>query len=248
VTPLRDGEVHVWRIPLGEPVRRGRPPEPLTDRLTDPLTSEEHARARRFRHARDRASFVAARGALRRILAHYLATAPGDLVFEYGAFGKPALAGRARCPDIRFNLAHSGEVAVLAVTCGRDVGVDVEVVDPSVPFLEVAAATFSELEVAELRSLPAGELARGFYNCWTRKEALVKAVGLGLSLPLTAFDVSLAPLDEPRLLASREPRLAGNGWRLCDVTPGPAYVGAVAIAPDVRHGSGARRGGPSRAD
>ncbi|HEX9921799.1 MAG TPA: 4'-phosphopantetheinyl transferase superfamily protein, partial [Anaerolineae bacterium] len=150
----------------------------------------------------------------------------------YSPTGKPSLATSSQHdqPDLRFNLSHSHELALYAVTYGRDVGVDLEHVSRKIEAMQIADRFFSPSEVSVLRSLP-GHLQRdAFFNCWTRKEAFIKAKGDGLSLPLDQFDVSLRP-GEPAVLLSThfDPQETGQ-WSLQALSPGPGYVGALALA------------------
>lgn len=220
---LRGEEVHVWRVWLDVPAwRRGE--------LWGLLDGEERGRAERYRFERDRAHFVVARGTLRRLLGEYLAAEPGAIRFGYGAYGKPALAGGAGAgPTLRFNLSHSGGVALYAFALGRELGVDVERVRDGVGLEELAVRFFAADEAGALLRLPAEQRERAFFNCWTRKEAYVKARGEGLSHPLDSFSVTLAPGEAAALLETRnDPREAGR-WRLYDLDPAPGYAGALVV-------------------
>jgi len=203
--------VDVWAVNL-------RPEAAAMARLERLLSSGECDRANRFRFEKDRVAYIAAHGGLRRILAFYRQCAPADICFDQGENGKPAVAG------VQFNLSHSADLAVVAVTRERELGVDVERVDESRADKNVAERFFSPYEVSVLRSLPAEQQTEAFFNCWTRKEAYLKAIGLGLSVPLDSFDVSLAPGEPARLL-----RGADVKWRLRSFAPAPGYIGALAI-------------------
>lgn len=218
---LSDAEVHVWRVTLS------RAPEE-TRSLARLLSADEVDRAGRFHFQRDRDRFVVARATLRLILGSYLRVSPGGLRFRYSEFGKPSLAEDYGAPGLRFNLAHSNDLALCAVASGREVGVDVEFVRPEMAHEEIARHYFSPAEVAELRALPADGRAEAFFNCWTRKEAYIKARGDGLSFPLEGFTVSLRP-GEPAALVDveRDPREVVR-WRLMELRPAEGYAGAVA--------------------
>ena len=186
-------------------------------------------RAGRFVFERDRRHFAVTRGVLRAVLGRYLRVAPSAIDFVYNSHGKPALRdGSADC-DLRFNVSHSAELALIAVTHGRAVGVDVEWVQEKFAIEEVAASFFSPAEVAALRALPAARRCTGFFNCWTRKEAYVKARGRGLSLPLHSFNVSLAPGEPAAILATADDSAESLRWSLREITPGPGYVAALAV-------------------
>jgi phosphopantetheine--protein transferase-like protein len=216
---LATNEVHVWRVPLDQP------PEYL-QQLRDTLAPEEKQRALRFYFEKDRLHYVAGRGILRAVLAHYLACHPAELTFAYSPKGKPHLTGDTG--DLGFNLSHSHGLALIALTRGRQIGVDLERIRPEFAGEQVAERFFSPVEVAALQALEPSERIGAFFTCWTRKEAYLKATGLGLSLPLDSFDVSLTP-DEPALQATRHDPTAAQRWSLLHVEPGPGYIGAVAV-------------------
>jgi 4'-phosphopantetheinyl transferase len=216
---LGDSEVHVWRASL----ERGAA---ALARLAGTLNPDERARADRFHFEQDRKHFLAGRGLLRTILAGYLGREPASLGFRYGPHGKPALAG----PELLcFNLTHSRGLALLAVTWGRQVGVDVERVDRTVRHEEIAERFFSAREREALRSLPAELRAEAFFAGWTRKEAYLKAHGGGLSVPLDSFDVSLGPGEPALLLAIRDAPGEAGRWSLAALDPEPGYAAAVAV-------------------
>jgi 4'-phosphopantetheinyl transferase len=218
---LNGEEVHVWRAALA---RTPREVEALKALLSD----DELLRAERFHFRRDRESFIVARGTLREILSLYTGTPPKLLEFSYNAFGKPKLTGAHAETRIRFNLSHAGGLALYALAAGREVGVDIEFVREDVPCEDLAASFFSRREVAALLALPACERRRAFFDCWTRKEAYIKARGKGLSLPLDSFDVSLAPGEPASLLWTREESEAA-GWTLRELTTEGGYRAAVAV-------------------
>jgi 4'-phosphopantetheinyl transferase len=225
---LGRGEVHVWRTALDlDP--------PRVAALAESLSPDERDRAARFHFERDRVRFTVARGVLRALLGRYLHLPAPALAFDYGAHGKPALAAAAVAraawespgAEVRFNVSHSAGVALCAVTRGRDVGVDVEGLRADFATDEIAERFFSPAERAALRALPAEARCAAFFACWTRKEAYIKARGLGLSLALDAFDVSLAPGAPAALLATRDEAGARDRWLLRALDPGPDLAGAV---------------------
>ncbi|MEX5729697.1 4'-phosphopantetheinyl transferase [Rhodovulum iodosum] len=195
------------------------PPPDLAARLAKRLAPEEQARAARFVHPRHGSRFSAARGRMREILAGYVGGAPEALRFHYNPQGKPGLeAGPA------FNLSHAGGWAALAVTQAQvALGIDIEAVrqvDPA-----VADRFFSPDERAELSRFAPGDWATGFFRCWTRKEAVVKACGPGLSMPLDSFDVTLGETAAVRRIDGG----AAEDWALLPLTLGPGLFGAVAV-------------------
>jgi 4'-phosphopantetheinyl transferase len=215
-------EVHVWRATLDQVPSQ-------TGIFLRTLAADERTRAERFYFQSDRERFVVARGILRAILGGYLNRAPESLSFCYGSRGKPALSPGSSQEAIGFNLSHSGNTVLYAVTRGREVGVDLELIRPQLSAERLAERFFSPREVDALRSLPADLRRHAFFLAWTRKEAYIKARGEGLSLPLNQFDVSLIPGEPAALLsAERDPQEILR-WRLQELMPGPGYVAALAV-------------------
>ena len=132
-----------------------------------------------------------------------------------------------RHSDVRFNVTHSGGIALLAFTRGREIGVDVEQVRHDFDPGAIARRYFSAHEQNQLADLPAEEKVDAFFRCWTRKEAYIKATGDGLSLPLSQFDVSLVPGETNALLATRPDESEAASWLLREVPAGPGYVAAA---------------------
>ncbi len=192
------------------------------------LSEAERDRARRFAFERDRHRFIVARARLRELLGERLCVRPDSVELEYGAHGKPALAPRFAASGLRFNVSHCGDVAAHAFSRGREIGVDVEAVRKVPDGDEIAARFFSRRESEDYLALDPGDRPVGFFNCWTRKEAFIKAIGDGLSYPLDRFDVSLLPGQPARIL--RVEGRPGNdcGWTLHSFLPEPGLIGAVA--------------------
>lgn len=214
---LERGAVHVWRISLAQP-------DETLERFRRTLEPDEIDRAGRFHFEKHRRHFIVARGFLRTVIARYLATQPGSLRFSYGAYGKPALATEH---VLRFNLSHSHEVALLAVALDAELGVDVEHIRADFASEDIARRFFSRAEVEVFNDLPREEQVAAFFRCWTRKEAYIKAIGKGLSQPLDAFDVTLAPGVLPALLQAEEDD--ASRWLLSDIDVGEGYAGALAV-------------------
>jgi 4'-phosphopantetheinyl transferase len=219
---LSSAQVHVWRVGL-------EPDASSVEQLQRSLSADESQRAARFYFEPDRRRFIVARGALRDILGRYLGMPPSELGFCYSSYGKPALAHVPGEGRLRFNVSHSYELALVAVTRDREVGVDLEYLRLDIACEEIAAHFFSARERASLRALPAEVKHQAFFNCWTRKEAYIKAHGEGLSLPLDQFDVSLAPGEPAALLATRHDYRDARRWSLQALMPGPGYAAAVAV-------------------
>jgi len=193
------------------------------------LSADERQRADRFVFERDRVSFTLARAELRRLLGTRLDTRAEHVEFDYGPRGKPELAHRFKQSNLRFNLSHSDEVAVYAICTGREVGADVEAIREISDRDDLVAHCFSEREIQMYQDLEEGQKTAGFYRCWTRKEAFVKALGDGLQYPLTNFDVTLWPDDAANFLRIGERVGPDCGWDLCSITPRPGFIGAIAV-------------------
>ena len=200
-------EVHVWRASLDQP-------ELYVQRLAQTLSADECMRSKRFYFERDRRRFIVGRGILRMILGCYLGIEPSCLKFWYGSHGKPALAEPASGRKIRFNVSHSQGVALYALTCNREVGVDLERLRSISDAERIAKRFFSSQENAVLQALPANLKHEAFFTCWTRKEAYIKARGEGLSFSLDLFDVSLVPGEPAALLHVRGYPQEVSRWSL----------------------------------
>jgi len=194
------------------------------------LSAGERQRAARFAFDRDRRRYIAARALLRRLLGERLGERPEAIEFVYGRRGKPALAPRFAGSGLHFNLSHCDDVAVYAFARAREVGVDIEKVRPIPDADEIAKRFFSRRENLAYRALAAADRGPGFFNCWTRKEAFIKALGHGLHLPLGSFDVSLAPGEPARILRVGPRRGDDCGWRLASLQPAPGLTGAVVVS------------------
>ena len=214
-------DVHIWRASLEQTPG-------VVANLRHLLSPEEQVRADRFHFEKDRRHFTVARGGLRKLLGRYLSMAPAEIQFSYAERGKPRLA-----PDLeqglKFNLAHSGGLALYAITRIGEIGVDLEHIRPEFTGDEIARRFFSATEVACLGQLPAPSRHRAFFDCWTRKEAFIKAKGIGLSLALDQFDVTLRPDEPAALISTRWDRDEAARWSLRAIDVGPGFVGAVAL-------------------
>ncbi len=212
---FEDQEIHVWRAYLDCE-------EIGLHRFEETLAPDEKARANRFVFRQDRNRYVAARGALRELLGRYLDRSPAAIEFDYSTKGKPSLRAARNERSIQFNVSHSHGLALLAFALGRNLGIDVEFIRPEFPADEIAQRYFSPKEVMELRTLPPSLRAEGFYLCWTRKEAYIKATGEGLHVPLESFNVSLTPGQPERLESTDSDR-----WSMRSLYPDPLYAAAL---------------------
>lgn len=220
--------MHVWRISLTQPTEASS--------LWATLSVEEQTRAARLVREELRSRYVIAHGWARKILARYLGLLPGEIRYEYGDYGKPRIQPTGSSARVDFNLTHSGDIALIAVTPGTQVGIDIEAHNRKTDFLELAARTFSVAEREALAALADDEtlLTAGFFACWTRKEAYLKATGHGISGGLEHFDVSLTPGQPARLLRDERDPGATNRWNMREITVSPGYSAAVVVEAPLR--------------
>lgn len=216
-SPFLGTGTHLWRLNLDG-----------QESLSPLLSADEQARIARYRFALDRTRHTLARGRLRQILGSYLDVPPESLVFGYSEKGKPFLR---EYPELKFNLSHSGAWGLLGVCRDREIGVDVEQVDRSFSVNDLVCRFFSPVEVPVI--LSEEEPHAAFFRAWTRKEAIIKAHGDGLSLPLAQFGVSIKLEEEVRLLhLDWSPQQCGE-WQLVSFTVAPEVPGAVAMRGDL---------------
>jgi 4'-phosphopantetheinyl transferase len=196
------------------------------DRYTALLSSDEHFRMQKFHFEEDRTRYTVSHAALRILLGQYLDVRPASISFEQNEFGKPSLAPVLEATELTFNLSHTKRVGLLAIAAGLATGVDIEEIRP------VERGTvdryFSAQERAALTTLTGSEWLEGFYNCWTRKEAILKAEGIGLNVKLDAFDVSLIPNAKAEVLGVRRNAGFTSSWHLVELRPASGTVGALA--------------------
>jgi 4'-phosphopantetheinyl transferase len=214
-------QVHVWEIKLS--------PNDEEKSLRTLLSPDEIQRADRFYFERDRKRFTVARAAMRQILSRYVGLAPQDLGFSYGPKGKPELAGELEHGRIKFNLSHSSDIALLAITRGLAVGVDIERINAEFASEEIAERFFSATEVQSLRALPGAQRPEAFFSCWTRKEAYIKALGDGLSVPLDSFAVALTPGLPAALLHVKTNPAEVERWSMYNIEVSKDYKAALVV-------------------
>ena len=214
---LAPGAAHIWLAPLAEPPERVR-------ELLDHLAPDEVTRAAQFRFERDRNEFIVAHAALRMILGSYLRQAPDRIALDYNPYGKPLLA---RACGLEFNLSHARGVALVALAQDMRIGVDVEFMRDDLALDDLAEAFFSPAEQRALARLSGADRIRAFYRCWCRKEAYLKAQGLGLNLPLDSFDVLSDSASSRPELGDTETSI--EGWSFQEPDIEPAFVCSLAI-------------------
>ncbi|NKB70628.1 MAG: 4'-phosphopantetheinyl transferase superfamily protein [Candidatus Latescibacteria bacterium] len=216
---LTADQVHVWRCDL----------EQHSTQLatwTRLLSPDESQRAASFRSNPHRARYIVARGFLRYLLGLYLQRDPAQIEFAYNPQGKPELAPPA-APPLHFNLSHSHNLALYALTRDRLVGVDLEFIRPRVSIDQIARRFLAPAEQDALQAISPADRTRAFFTCWTRKEAYLKARGEGIMRGLDRFAVSLQP-NAPALLSSPDDEPAEQArWRFADLQPGSGFLGAL---------------------
>jgi 4'-phosphopantetheinyl transferase len=219
---LGPDDVHVWRASLDQSAD-------MIAKLTPLLSQDEYRRAERFHRQIDRRRFIAGRGILRKIISAYLAPAPDDLRFVYNEYGKPDLSADQNRGALSFNLSHSNGMALYAVAQRRRVGVDIEHIREDFATLEVAERFFSKDEFETLKAAPIDRRVEAFFNCWSRKESYIKAIGMGVSYPLDGFTVSLAPDVAPALLKVDADATEAARWKMYALDAGEGYAAALIV-------------------
>ena len=220
---LYEDDLHIWKSPLNIDVQR-------VQFLKSLLSTDETKRAERFYFDKDKEHFEVGRGILRVLLGNYLNINPKKIKFHYNQFGKPFITDQFKNSKIQFNLSHSKDMLVLVFCKTANVGIDIEFMRTDFDLLRLARQFFSKREVKELISTPSNLLREAFFNCWTRKEAFIKAKGKGLSIPLDKFDVSSAPGKPARLCYYNENPSEISDWFLYELNGiGENYISSVAI-------------------
>lgn len=219
---LHNDEIHIWFASLEQS-------ESQFQALSQTLSKDEHIRAERFLFDKDRKRLVICRGILRKILGNYLGVDPDKLMFCYGKYGKPALVDTFNNGKICFNLAHSEGFAIYAFTIGHEIGVDIEYIRDIPEMTQIAEYLFSVAEKETFHALPESKKQEVFFNCWTRKEAIIKATGDGLSRPLNKFDVTFSSNEPTRVIRTEGYLQEASQWYVHDMEPLPGYTAAVAV-------------------
>jgi 4'-phosphopantetheinyl transferase len=216
-------DIQLWNIDIN-------PANHTPGELESLLSDEERERAAKFRFDGHRDRWVAGRAMLRNILADVTQQTPESVAFKYNEHEKPRLHSSSGHEAVHFNLTHSGDLALLAVTTIGPVGIDIEQVK-RLPNIDLVVDRF--FSAAEKRAFNAvrgdDDRLQAFYACWTCKEAYLKALGCGISKPTDTFDVTFLADTEPRIVAIDGEQSAAKDWLLFDLNVAPGYVGALAI-------------------
>ena len=193
--PNLSDEIHVWKINLDELCSQ-------ISHLQTFLSEDEKQRAGRYHFQKDAFRFIAARASLRILLARYVNASPKQIDFDYSEYGKPYVSRESSDLMINFNISHSERLALIAFGMQEEIGVDIEMHREDFATFDIAQRFFSAVELESLLNLTKLEFKQAFFNCWTRKEAYIKAKGLGLSLALDSFAVETADSPNPKLQVS----------------------------------------------
>jgi 4'-phosphopantetheinyl transferase len=216
---LPTDEIHIWYASLEQPLSEFQ-------RL---LSADEKERAKRYYFEEDRRRFIVRRGILRTLLGNYLDIEPYQVQFCYGNNKKPGIADIFGGRKVQFNLSHSRGLAIYAFTRTHEIGVDVEYIRDIPEMGKIAERFFSARENSAFQSLPESQKQEAFFNCWTRKEAFIKAIGDGLSYALDAFDVSLVPGEPATLIGIKGDSEEASRWSLRDLEPAAGFAAALTV-------------------
>lgn len=223
VTPIAPQELHIWRLPLKQ---EG------ANLLWDLLSIDEQQRAQRFVRSQDQDKYVQVRGTLRCLLGQYLQVSGKTLCFDYGDYGKPQLVSSFNSLKLQFNVSHSHELAVIAITQTTAVGIDIEQVNPQAKYIDISQRFFSAAEHEVLLKQPIEQQCRTFFQLWTRKEACVKAMGGSIAQALDQINVAQG-LNQTR--AAIEVQEEPHQLFLHNLFPDPNFAGAIATQAPFQH-------------
>jgi 4'-phosphopantetheinyl transferase len=219
---IEQGELHIWCVNL-------RDFDVVAPALRSVLSDWEQARAERFRFLRDRNNYIISHGILRMLLGNYAGHSPTDLNITLGTFGKPELRNSPGGNEIHFNLSHSGDMVLYGVTGACPIGVDLEFVRPIPECERIAKEFFSQAETESLMALPEGSRTELFFDIWTRKEALLKAKGVGLGSGEMGRSLSQAETVVPHPKEPSKSFRFSTEWYVRSFSPVPGYVASVAF-------------------
>lgn len=220
---LDSNQIHIWYINFNLA-------EDVITFLDSFLSKDEIIKASKFRFKKDKNCSIITRGALRLISSKYLKMKPENITFKYGEFGKPDFDIDTK---IKFNVSHSGNMAIIGFVLNDDIGVDVEKIKSDFDVFDIAKNYFSDSEIEALKKLPIHERAKGFYRCWTRKESFIKAKAQGLSFSLDSFSVSINSDEKTELLETKWNKNEKELWKLFSFLPKENYMGAVSVKSNI---------------
>ena len=218
---LERSEVHIWRVFLNQTPTR-------INEFLGMLTPDEQAKANQFCFIKKREQFIVAHGLLRSILGRYLDMAPEQIRFFYNSYGKPYITCEPGKDKLQFNMSHSHGIALYALTCDREIGVDIEYIRSDIAYEQIAKRFFSSEELAELQGLSLKKQKEAFFCFWTRKEAYLKAKGKGFSLPLDSLEASTIQ-EKPVVLSTKSGLQESSHWSILNLRLEPGYIGALAV-------------------
>ena len=217
-------EVHIWRADLLERSKQ-------VESFMNVLSTAEKERANRFHFKKDREQFIVAKGISRLLLSNYIPSSAKEITFEFNAYGKPCLTGSH---PLQFNISHAGGLGLFAFVLTSPIGVDIEKIKQDIEIQKIAKRFFSIAETNKILNLPKPQQVDAFFNCWTRKEAFIKAHGEGLSLPLSEFEVSILDTERVKILAINWASTEVNHWNLLKISPKKTWKAAVAVKGNVK--------------
>ncbi len=215
-------EIHVWRFGLDQT-------DGITERLGEQLSADEQERAARFQFAVDRRRWQVCRGLLRKLLGNYVESRPEELVFRYGPRGKPYLASELTM-RLEFSVAHAQNQALFALCREMEIGVDLECLRPLADLAGMMQMCLSATEQAVIQTLPEPDWLGAFFRVWVRKEALIKATGKGMNIPLREFDAGFSPAESQSELRLPAEHFGNEHWHVIDLAAPPGSVGALAMS------------------
>ncbi|NWF98178.1 MAG: 4'-phosphopantetheinyl transferase superfamily protein [Nitrospirae bacterium] len=219
---IEKNEVHVWEINLGSDLSKVEKYLPI-------LSDEEKKKASAFRFSDDRERYIISHAVLRLLLSKYSGEKPEEIVFYNNNYGKPYIMLNPDLPKIFFNISHSHKMAVIAISNGYEIGIDIEYLLRKINFEDIARRFFSNIENKKLNSLSGNLRKEAFFRCWTRKEAYLKAKGVGISGSFKSFEVSIFPEENPEIIAIDGQHSDEDNWSLFDIIHIHNYIGAIAV-------------------
>ena len=219
IPKLSKQNIHLWHIDLEYEKNQ-------LQNYYNLLSLEEQKKSNTFKFIKGQNQFIISRGILKILSAAYLNIDIENIVFKYGKYGKPDYAFNS---NLKFNISHSGNLAIIGFVRYFDIGADIENIKYKFNILDISNNFFSNLEIESLKKLPTEKQTKGFYRCWTRKESFIKAKAKGLSFPLDSFSVSIDSDEKAELLETKWDKKEKELWKLFSFSPKENYIGAVSV-------------------